>query len=896
LIGQGGNASVYAVRHQDLGSRHAVKVLHSTSAAVRSKLIAEGRAQASVKHPNIVSVIDILDVNGSPGLIMELVEGPRLDTWIASTVFTVEQIDEIVSGIIAGVSAAHKAGLVHRDLKPSNVMIAVHDDMLVPKVMDFGLAKILSPDRGASATRDGITMGTPSYMAPEQIEDAKNVDLRADIFSLGAILYEVCCGKRAFDGRNVIDTFARIRAGDFLSPRHFRSQLPQRMEDAIDAALTVDRDERVQDCAKLLQIWHGTKAGGPAAPRSGNWSARDLEYAYAVGQSEQAPAAAETQDFYAAGGDVRVGNEDTLDSDVTPKRLPRRHATARVESGAPAPSSSPVNARLVTAIGILLVATAVAATLGVFIGRSGDPIELELKERDYQYQQLTFDGFVGSKPCVFDSDGSLVLVNAAGQLQHFGDGKTTTIAVEGGRVGEADCGSTKVAFVRYAPELRGIWTTDWGGSVFNKVTTGGYEPSLSPDGSSVAFHSVPIENPLLRNETGAVYVARLGAPGTVRLGTGDAVQPAWSPSGERVVFWGLVNGNRELWTDAAIGEDAKQVRTANRDHWSPVWTDDGIYYLSDSAGVTKVWRVVVDAATGATLSPSEEIASGAGFTAWHLEANTSGSVLTLETIEQRNELVQLNWGRGTWSDVMPMPTQKRPFERPEWSPSGREIVAMTSSAREGLLIIDAESSESIVLLDDGFRTRSPRWSPDGQSIAFYSNRDGVYGVWRINKDGSGLRKLSPEGSYVKPVWSPDGQRMVIHSEDKISWLMNIEDRSLELLSPMLITWHSWSSDGRFLAGWDAGGVYVMEVASQAVRQVFDRPALPVFYHGSERLLLAQSEVVSELTLSTGAHEDILRVNGKLLVGMSVTADGEHLVLGLSQREGAVWRLVDAASD
>jgi len=205
VLGHGAMAVVYLVRHQQLDSLHALKVLKVTGAELRHRLLQEGRVQAKLRHPNILSVTDVIDVNGAPGLVLEHIQGPSLEKLLLDHRLNWEQVDDIARGVLRGVGAAHARGLVHRDLKPGNIMLAITDEGLVPKVADFGLAKILCGEGGMAQTRSGVTMGTPAYMAPEQIRDSKHVDHRADLFALGAILYEVACGRRTFGGDDIFE-------------------------------------------------------------------------------------------------------------------------------------------------------------------------------------------------------------------------------------------------------------------------------------------------------------------------------------------------------------------------------------------------------------------------------------------------------------------------------------------------------------------------------------------------------------------------------------------------------------------------------------------------------------------------------------------------------------------
>jgi serine/threonine protein kinase len=252
LLGRGGMASVYRVRHTTLGSDHALKVLDLTHGSIRDRLKLEGRLQARLAHPHIVSVTDMIEVEGSPGLIMEYVPGFSLDVLLKRIRPDPATIDQLFRPILDAVIHAHRSEVVHRDLKPGNVLVQEVDGRLVPKVSDFGLAKLLGEeDSGHKPTRTGFAMGTPGYMAPEQIRSAKHADQRADVFSLGCILYELWCGEAPFRGDSVYDVLVSIEAREFTRPRALRPDLPDSVERAILACLEPDPDKRLPSAQAL---------------------------------------------------------------------------------------------------------------------------------------------------------------------------------------------------------------------------------------------------------------------------------------------------------------------------------------------------------------------------------------------------------------------------------------------------------------------------------------------------------------------------------------------------------------------------------------------------------------------------------------------------------------------
>lgn len=252
LLGKGGMAAVYLVRHTQLASLHALKVLTLQQEGIRERMLQEGQLQARLKHRNIVEVRDVLDVDGSPGLLMEYVPGVTLEALLKERRLDYGEAERLFRGIVSGIAHAHAGNLVHRDLKPANVLLPEVDGELLPKVADFGLARLLGESSSGPMTQTGIVMGTPPYMSPEQIEDPRGVDHRADVFALGCILYEMVCGASPFRREQWMQTFQAVLSGSYPAPETLAPDLPRHLATVIEGCLRADRRARFGDCDAIL--------------------------------------------------------------------------------------------------------------------------------------------------------------------------------------------------------------------------------------------------------------------------------------------------------------------------------------------------------------------------------------------------------------------------------------------------------------------------------------------------------------------------------------------------------------------------------------------------------------------------------------------------------------------
>ena len=269
LVGSGAMARVYRVEHTHLGSTHALKVVESPGAVER--FAREARAQAQLRHPNVVAVTDFVDVAGLPGLVMEFVDGSGLNQLLRRGSLPWNTADRIFTDVCAGVQAAHALNMVHRDGKPANVLVAQVDGRWLAKVADFGIVKVLGEHAEAhQLTRSSSGMGTPGYMAPEQMSDAKHADVRADIFSLGCVLYRMLCGTPPFHG-GVRTIYTRAARGQYAPPEQRIPNLPPACAAAIRACLEPDRERRPPTIAALRAMLGdalGEGGGASPAPRS----------------------------------------------------------------------------------------------------------------------------------------------------------------------------------------------------------------------------------------------------------------------------------------------------------------------------------------------------------------------------------------------------------------------------------------------------------------------------------------------------------------------------------------------------------------------------------------------------------------------------------------------------
>ena len=216
-IGAGGMGEVYRARDTRLNRDVAIKILPASFSADPDRLqrfAQESRAAAALNHPNILSIYDIGEDRGAPYVVSELLEGESLRERLRPGALSSRKAIDYAQQIAKGLAAAHEKGIVHRDLKPENLFITSDGRA---KILDFGLAKFTHPETNLSdeaptlqvATEAGTVMGTVGYMSPEQVR-GKPTDSRSDIFSFGAILYEMLSGKRAFHGDSAADTMSAI--------------------------------------------------------------------------------------------------------------------------------------------------------------------------------------------------------------------------------------------------------------------------------------------------------------------------------------------------------------------------------------------------------------------------------------------------------------------------------------------------------------------------------------------------------------------------------------------------------------------------------------------------------------------------------------------------------------
>ena len=250
-LGEGGMATVYKAYDTHLERNVAIKVILPTrqhSEKFLKRFQREARALAKLSHPNIVGVIDYGEQDGIPYLVMEYLPGGTLKRKMVKPMPWQEAI-RLLGPIARGLAAAHKQGIIHRDVKPSNILLT---DTGEPMLTDFGIAKMVEADETTDLTGTGVGVGTPEYMSPEQAQ-GKTVDARADIYSLGVVLYELVTGRKPYQADTPMAVVWKLASEPLPRPRLFTPELPEQVEQLLLKALAKQPVDRFEDTNQFAQ-------------------------------------------------------------------------------------------------------------------------------------------------------------------------------------------------------------------------------------------------------------------------------------------------------------------------------------------------------------------------------------------------------------------------------------------------------------------------------------------------------------------------------------------------------------------------------------------------------------------------------------------------------------------
>jgi serine/threonine-protein kinase len=274
LLGRGGMGEVFAGRNLVTGKRVAIKRvrdLPELKDEVQARFLREARAASVLEHANVVQVFDVGHADGSLYMVMELLKGQSLASYLASEgTIPGERAIALLLPILRALQHAHERDVIHRDLKPDNVFLCRIEgtEGVVPKLLDFGIAKIKHDPEMLKLTRTGAVMGTPYYMSPEQAQDSGTIDARSDVYAMGVIFYELLCGTRPYEGTSYASLMWAIMSARAVPLVERAPSIDPRLAACVERAMARDRDARYPSAAAFadaLREAAGLAKGGSSA-------------------------------------------------------------------------------------------------------------------------------------------------------------------------------------------------------------------------------------------------------------------------------------------------------------------------------------------------------------------------------------------------------------------------------------------------------------------------------------------------------------------------------------------------------------------------------------------------------------------------------------------------------
>jgi Tol biopolymer transport system component/serine/threonine protein kinase len=736
LIGAGGMGEVYLARDAELDRQVALKVLPAEFTRDEGRVARfrrEARAASALSHPNIVTIYDIGEAGGTRYISAEFIEGTTLRNRLALGAMDLQEALEIAVQCADALAAAHEAGIVHGDVKPENIM--VRKDGVV-KLVDFGLARTTgaAPEVLVNSTQTGAVFGTPRYMSPEQARGQK-LDVRTDIFSLGAVLYEMTTGRAAFPGTTAAEVFAALLGSAPGASEERASILPEGLDGIVARSLEKDRDARYQ-------------------------TMRDFE--------------ANLRDFKK----LRTSGASAMGS---PRRISTR-TTGWVQTRRLRQPLLIAALALVVGLGLLWLVWSTARN------RPRDAPSMSV------IPVTSFGGYkdFGS----FSPDGERIVFSWNGGQGGFGGKQERNLYVKKIEAGEPvrltftqeddiypawSPDGRYIAFCRMIddrPLFRrvAVYVIPAAGGTERKLTEAGEGVSWSPDSKTLAVTGLPSESSgifLVSLNTGRR--SRVTAPGPYV----DKL-PVFSPDGRWIVFAHSVSPSvSELFVVQTRGGTVRQLTFDRQPTYGEAWTVDSkeIVFSSGRSGGESLWRIPVTGGTPRRLSLTLQ----GGF--YPAISRQGDRLVYTDSFKDTNIWASDGTGfagrlvPGRFSAPRGLIVSSRKDDSPSLSsPEDRIAFVSRRSGNEEIWVCDRDGARPVQLTAfGGPATGTPRWSPDGRWLAFDSLAAGNPNIYVMKAEGGAPRQLTsgPFGNFM-PSWSPDGKRLYFKSDrngsDQIWWV------------------------------------------------------------------------------------------------------------------------------
>ena len=718
-LGAGGMGEVYRARDTRLGRDVAIKILpqHLTEKPdARQRFEREARAISSLNHPHICTLYDVGHQDGADFLVMELLEGETLAKRLDKGPLTTAEVLRIGIEVADALDKAHRKGILHRDLKPSNIMLAKSG----AKLMDFGLAK--EAERGAAPTLESLTqslnpsarttpvtaqgtiVGTFQYMSPEQME-GKEADARSDIFSLGAMLYEMATGKRAFEGKTTASVIAAILEREPPAISTVQPMSPPALDRTVKICLAKDPDERFQSAhdVKLQLQWireAGSQAGVPA-PVVAHRKIRE-HIAWAVTVLLVIVAIALAYGFIAHA-------PQPAPSIVARILPPTGQDFALAGNSAGPPTLSPD--------GHLLA----------FAGLDKEGKQLIWVQRLNSMVPQSLAGTEGGSFPFWSPDSR--------ELAFFANGSLNRMDASGGPI-------LQVCSVGDA--RGGTWSKD-GMIIFSPGTNNGLEQVAAAGGVPQPLTTLDSA----RQETSHRW-------------------PQLLPDQEHFLYYAVSNNSAHSGTYVSDLRSRKQPILLEQSDSNAVYAPPGfLLFVRQNMLMGQHFDVSQLKTIGDAAPLAEHV--GVDPTIWRGMFTVSESgLLAYEGGEGFESGSQLLWFDRTGKQLAETGTPSSPagYANPAISPDGRKLavgIPPSTYSSQDIWIFDLSRGTKTRLTFNSAFNREPAWSPDGKSIVFISNPSGEWHVYMKAADGTGDETpiLADNVNEFMPAFTPDARYLVL---------------------------------------------------------------------------------------------------------------------------------------